>query len=433
MNKMKYKEILTAGIGSGLEYYDFLIFGFFAPIFAPLFFPVDNHFLAVLWGYLAFAIGFISRPIGGIIFGHIGDRTGRKAALSYSILFMGFGTLLIGILPTYEQIGILAPILLILARIAQGISIGGEFAGGTIFSVEHGKTANRPGFAGGLVLFGAMGGTLAASIANYIYTISPLMSWRYPFILGFFISVIGLYIRKGIVETEAFEEVKNNNKIQQYPVITGIKKYPKRITYIAMLNWFGVSIFITYWIFMPTYLKKVLPSISANLIDLSIPLSIFVCMLTVLVTGHISDNKIHRSTIIKIAVPSLAIFLFTMYFNLYYLTLTTFLMCQFIFAILNGMWASAVRTYTVEIITDIEIRYSSYAFANNLGEILGGFTPLIATILISMKNGNIMVGIFISSIGMLALFAIHQISKLISQEKDLSLQNFTFNKLSHGT
>ena len=160
VNKLKYKEILASSVGSGLEYYDFLIFGFFSPIFAPLFFPAENIFLSVLWGYAAFAVGFIARPIGGVIFGHIGDRKGRKAALSSSIFFMGFSTLLIGVLPTYDSIGIIAPILLIIARIIQGISIGGEFAGGTVFSVEHGSSANRTGFAGGIVVFGAMSGTL---------------------------------------------------------------------------------------------------------------------------------------------------------------------------------------------------------------------------------------------------------------------------------
>ncbi|NQY44001.1 MAG: MFS transporter, partial [Legionellales bacterium] len=411
MSKMKYKEIFTAGIGSGLEYYDFIIFGFFAPIFAPLFFPADNQFLAVLWGYSAFAVGFIFRPIGGVLFGHIGDRLGRKSALSYSILFMGLGTLLIGILPTYNQIGILAPILLILARIIQGISIGGEFAGGKIFSVEHGSIVNRKGFAGALVIFGAMGGTLSASVANYVYTISPWMSWRLPFIIGFLISIVGLYIRKRIMETDAFENVKANNKIRKYPIVDGIKKYPKLIAGTTILSWFGVAVFVSYWIFLPSYLKTILPEINPAIIDLSVPISIFICMLTVLVVGHITDGSVKRSTIIKIFVPSLAFFLLYTYSNLHNLTLTSFLISQFIFGILNGAWASAMGTYTVEILDDIEIRYSSYAFSTNLGEILGGLTPLIATILISTYHSSFL-GAFICSVGMLALFAICKISKI---------------------
>ena len=432
MNRMKYREILTAGIGSGLEYYDFLIFGFFAPTFAPLFFPADNKFLAIIWGYSAFAIGFIFRPIGGVLFGHIGDRQGRKSALSYSILFMGFGTLLIGILPTYNQIGILAPILLILARIIQGISIGGEFAGGTIFSVEHGKSVNRTGLAGGLVLAGAMSGTLLASVANYVTTFSISISWRYPFILGFIISIIGLYIRKKIVETDVFENAKKNNRIHRYPIINGLKKYPKHIFYIALLSWIGVCIFITHWIFLPSYLKTIFPEINGAIIDASVPVSILICMMVVIYTGHLSDFKVKRSLFLKISAPSMGIFMFIMYYNIFSLSLYTFLLCQLIFAVLNGMWASAVRTYTVEVFSDVEVRYSSYAFANNMGEILGGLTPLIATILINSYNSPQSIGVFILTVAMIALYCIYKVVNKHEKKAYIKVNKPSFDKLSFG-
>jgi MFS transporter, MHS family, proline/betaine transporter len=196
------KALLASTIGTTLEFYDFTLFGFLAPIFSASFFPNEDPFLSTLYGYTAFMVGYLFKPLGAILWGHIGDRHGRRIALCTSLYLMGFSTLLMGILPTYGQIGIMAPLLLVLARIVQGLSEGGELAGGLLFTLEHTHTQYK-GFAGGLFNGICTSGILLGSLAGYICSLDcmPTWTWRIPFLLGFLIVLVGIYIRKKITET----------------------------------------------------------------------------------------------------------------------------------------------------------------------------------------------------------------------------------------
>ncbi len=414
MSKIKYREIFSCSIGSGLEYYDFIVFGFFATSFAPLFFPSESIFLSTLWGYTAFAVGFIFRPIGGVIFGHIGDRLGRKIALSSSIILMGLATLLIGILPTYNSIGMIAPLLLVFARIIQGISAGGEFPGGAVFVLEH-SNKNSKGFSLSIVVTGTMFGTLLASIVSYLSTAFN-MSWRVPFILGFLISIIGLYIRNKVEETAPFINMKNSNSITKYPIINGIKKFPMRIMWIAIATWFSFCAFVIQVIYLPSYIKSTSVPISHETIDLSVILVVIISIIVSPIAGYISD-KVKKEIMITLVIMLQSILLLVTYRYLYELNTQFFLLSQLMYAILNGALSAPLMYFLVESITDTSVKYSSYALANSIGAILSGCCPLIATTLINIKNGNYLLGNFVMILGVLAIFSIHKINCLIKRKE----------------
>ncbi|NQY42025.1 MAG: MFS transporter [Legionellales bacterium] len=413
MNKMKYREIFSSSIGSGLEFYDFIIFGFFASTFAPLFFPAENIFLSTLWSYTAFAIGFIFRPLGGLLFGHMGDRLGRKSALSSSIILMGFSTLLIGILPTYEQIGVLAPLLLVLARIMQGISAGGESPGGMIFALEH-SPSNKKGFAASLVLAGLMSGTLLATIISYVSSIFPAMSWRIPFILGFFVAFLGRYIRNKSDETSAYEQAKQNKQLVRYPILSGLKRYPKNILLIAIASSFSFCAFVVHCIYLPSYLKttSLLP-ISNETIDLSIIFVVIVSVVTAPVVGYMSD-RIGKAKIAKKVIVAMSVFLFIFYSNLNNMNENMFLWGQFIYAILNGSLVASLTVFLIESISDTSVKYSSYSFASGLGVILSGFFPMLAATIMSMEYGGLLLGLCLFIVGVVTFIALSDLQKLRS-------------------
>ncbi|NQY31481.1 MAG: MFS transporter, partial [Flavobacteriaceae bacterium] len=323
-----------------------------------------------------------------------------------SIILMGFSTLLIGILPTYEQIGVLAPLLLVLARIMQGISAGGESPGGMIFALEH-SPSNKKGFALSLVLAGTMSGTLLATTISYIASLVPEMSWRIPFILGFFVAFLGRYIRNKSDETSAYEQAKQNKQLVRYPILSGLKRYPKNILLIAIASSFSFCAFVVHCIYLPSYLKttSLLP-ISNETIDLSIIFVVIVSVVTAPVVGYMSD-RIGKANIAKAITIMMSTFLFTMYVNLGYMSQNIFLLSQFIYAILNGSLVASLTVFLIESISDTSVKYSSYSFASGVGVILTGFSPMIATTFMSLENGGLLLGGFICLLGVLTIASVY--------------------------
>jgi MFS transporter, MHS family, shikimate and dehydroshikimate transport protein len=201
-------------VGALLEWYDFYAFATAsAVVFGPLFFPSDDEVLSTMASFAAFASGFVARPIGGLIFGDIGDRIGRKASLIATLVIIGSGTFLIGFLPTFAMAGIWAPILLIILRVAQGIGLGGEYAGASLIIIEHAPIARR-GFWGSLPQASSPGGLLLSSLVFGLVSMLPPTAfiswgWRVPFLLSVVMLVVGLYVRLHIAETPEFEAIRD--------------------------------------------------------------------------------------------------------------------------------------------------------------------------------------------------------------------------------
>jgi MFS family permease len=221
-------------IGTAIEWYDFFIYGTAsALIFPKLFFPSVDPTAATLLSFSTFALAFMVRPIGGLIFGHFGDRIGRKALLVTTVLLMGTATTLIGLLPTYAAIGVAAPLLLVVLRVLQGISVGGEYGGAVLMAVEHAEPGKR-GYYGSWVQMGSPAGLILANAAFLSVTQLPedaLLSWgwRIPFLLGSILLVVGVVIRLRITESPRFEEVRQQGDIAKVPALVVLRDYPGRV------------------------------------------------------------------------------------------------------------------------------------------------------------------------------------------------------------
>ncbi|MBB3973338.1 MFS transporter [Hansschlegelia beijingensis] len=249
----KMRRIVWASVlGTVVEWYDFLIYGTAAAlVFNKLFFPTMDPVAGTLAAFAAYAVGFVARPLGGAIFGHFGDRLGRKAMLTLTMLIMGVGTFLIGCLPTYDHIGIWAPILLVALRLMQGIGIGGEWGGAVLMVIEHAPEKKR-GFYGSLVQVGFPAG-VALSTATFLgLSMLPQdqflsWGWRLPFLFSVILIGVGLFVRLKLVETPAFAQVKQTEKVARMPILEVIMGQPK-----TFLTAVGLKISEVAWVYVLT-------------------------------------------------------------------------------------------------------------------------------------------------------------------------------------
>lgn len=222
----------ASAIGTAAEYYDFFAYGTAAVLFfGQLFFPSADPLVSTLAAFATYAVGFLARPLGGIVFGHIGDKVGRKKALVITILIVGLGTFCIGLLPTYEKIGFWAPVLLILIRVLQGFGVGGEQAGAVLMTAEYSRPERR-GFFASWVQIGAPLGFLlpSALFALLNYQLSPQQmldwGWRIPFLISLLLVIVGLFIRLRIDESPVFAEIRQTKAVESQPVLEVIRRYP---------------------------------------------------------------------------------------------------------------------------------------------------------------------------------------------------------------
>lgn len=262
MIKEQYKIVGLTAIGGALEFYDFTIYALFAPYISQHFFSNGNQFIGLINTFAIFALGYFARPLGGIVFGHLGDKFGRKYAFSLAIFMMATATLLMGCLPPYASIGIAAPIILIILRLIQGFSVGGEIPGATVFTIEH-VPSNKRGFAIGFVFMCiTLGNTLGAGMGFILTTLlnsEQMMAWgwRIPFIVGFFLGIISYIIRKKSTETPVFMAMLAENKLHRVPFFGMLKLSPIKLLSAFLLTAVTSSI-ISLFLYLPTYLSSML-------------------------------------------------------------------------------------------------------------------------------------------------------------------------------
>lgn len=390
---LKSKKIIFAGIfGNALEWYDFTIYAFFAPVFAELFFPAHDPFVSLLMTFSVFALGFLVRPIGAIFFGYLGDHLGRRKALIVSIIVMSMPTLLLGLIPTYAVIGIAAPVLLTLLRIMQGTAVSGELTSAATFLIEHAGQRRR-GLAGSLVMCSAftgitLGSALAASItglANHQQLLA--WGWRLPFVFGGVIGLIGLIIRLQTVETNLFQRTK----IHHHPETASIRKHFCNIlrhksVWLAILltcimavgNWFFIGYFNTFLI------KSVgLPIKGVMLINF---LSLGFLTLLLPCVGIISDN-LGRKPLLRTGMIGFIILSYPIFWLLNHGSLGTALLGELLFAIILSCITATIPTALAELF-HVHTRNSGMALGYNISlAIFGGTAPLVAISLV-FRTGN---------------------------------------------
>lgn len=252
------RAITAATVGNILDWYDWGVYGFFTPFFAPLFFPTGSAATAVMLSFATFAVGFLMRPLGAIICGHLGDKYGRRDVLAGTIIVMGLGALVIGVLPPYAVIGLAAPIILLIARLVQGLATGGEFGGSSAFMVEF-AGRNRRGFAGGMVAVGiALGYLLASLMATVLTRVLDdsqitAWGWRVPFLAGALLAILGIYLRLKVTETPIFQRIEDRQRQARSAVIESARSHYKKMILTITMCLNGTVAFYLWIVYMPTY------------------------------------------------------------------------------------------------------------------------------------------------------------------------------------
>jgi len=411
------KTLCTSIFGGALEFYVFQLFGFFAPILGKLFFPSDNHIVSTLFGFGLFAVGFLTRPLGGIIFGYIGDHFGRKISLYSSLILMGTTTLLIGLMPSYEQIGIVAPLLILSLRLLQGISVGGELPGGLVFAIEH-ANPKYTGFVGGSLEAGYSGGTVLGALSGLIYSLPgmPDWSWRMFFIFGFVLSLIGLYIRKFSLETPEFNSIRN--KTEKAPLITGIKRDPKLFLLAILISSFaGVVLFLNE-IFMPYFLKQ-LPFMSDSFSRFCGTASCC-CYIPLLPLVGLYSDKVGRLKPMAIGAVLIMIFMGVMLSCSHLLNRYSVFFIYIAIGSSITMLSAPLQTFIAELF-DKKIRCSCFSFCQNVGlGVFGGLTPMVATIIVAKPMGHLLLAICVVSWGIVALIAMSKLKNINYKKNEVT-------------
>lgn len=411
---LAYRVIAACSFGTILEWYDFSIYAYLAPILAPLFFPHKDRLISIALAYSVFAIGFFVRPLGAILFGHFGDRIGRKKVLVYSMLLIAASTTSIGLLPTYAQIGKLAPILLIIFRILQGVTIGGEVIGAGSFVIESTHNA-RTGFATSLIFASSGVGMLLSSITVSIVTFFLAPSelsdwgWRLPFLLAAITGIVGYYLRKNISESPQYKRFQKSGRTLKFPLAAASKNFKMEMLLTPVL--YILSAMFTYLIFvyMPVYASKTigLPFSKTMLVNTAA----LTCMVILVpVFGYYSDIFCRRRILL---IGSIALLLFTL--PLYILIargdLVDLIVAQSLLVLFGSAYQGAI-TKTVLEMFPIGVRCSAAGFGYNLTfSLFGGTAPMIAVYLITKLNTNLAPGLYMTLGAFISLIAVLKLNK----------------------
>ena len=409
MNPQKPLRTVAAGaIGNILEWYDFAIYGYFAAAIGKTFFPREDHVAQVLAAFGIFAVGYLMRPLGGVIVGHIGDRLGRRAALSVSVAAMAIPTFLVGVLPGYEVLGELAPILLTVLRVVQGLSIGGEYTTSIVFLVEHARP-DRRGLIGAMASFGATGGMLLGSATGAVLAASmPVEAlnewgWRIPFLLGLLVGLAGFLLRRHVADTLP------QHTGGRPPLIETVRHHGTLLARLAGLSVFLAVSFYLVFLYVVDWLQYadgIAPAraLSINTASMLAILPVIVCM------GWLSDRIGRKPVMLAGAVIGL-IGSWPLFWLMHHESTLLIMAAQFGFVLAIGMFGAVLPVIMVEL-TPPSVRCTAIALGYNvpLG-IIGGLTPLAATWLVH-RTGNDLSPAYM----LMAASAVARITLLLSKE-----------------
>jgi MHS family proline/betaine transporter-like MFS transporter len=382
-------RLIAAGtVGNVMEWYDFAVYGYFAATIGQHFFPSDDATTSLIAAFGAFAAGFLMRPLGGAIFGHIGDRVGRKAALTISVLAMAIPTFLIGLLPGYATLGPLAAVLLVLLRMIQGLSVGGEYTTSIVFLVE-GAGRRRHGFAGSWSGFGAIGGILLGSAVGALVTVTcseeavHRWAWRLPFLLGLVVGLAGLYIREHIPELHQPAQHARGRS----PVWEALRSQPRAVLRIALLNVINAIGFYIAFVFLVTYMQTAGGLTEAAALEIN-TLNMVALLAMIPLSGWLSD-QVGRKPLLIAGIGGLLVLSWPLFWALHHPSASWSFVGQFGFAVFIGLFGGVIPVTMVEA-TPRALRCSAIAIGYNvcLG-VLGGLAPLLATWLIQRTHDDL--------------------------------------------
>lgn len=403
------KVVISGMIGNALEWYDFALYGHFVMILSKLFFPTTDPYMATLATYAAFAAGFIMRPIGAIVFGYIGDKYGRRTSLSASILMMAIPTACIGLLPTYESIGIWAPILLVIIRLLQGASIGGEFSGCIAFLVEYSPMKKRALVGSASMVSLCAGMLLGSIVATSVSKLMPEAAfeswgWRVPFLLGMLIGLVGIYVRLSLHESPVYLEAKEHNKLSKQPLREVIRTYSKELL-VAIGMYLMVTVpFYTFTIFVKNLMSANLGYSYSDSLMVNL-LSITLAMFLMPFSAWLSDQY-GRKPVMLYTTYAMIVLIYPIFWLLTSGGYEQALMSQLIFAVLVGMYMGPVPAALVELFPT-RVRFTGVALSYNISAgIFGGSAPLMGTWLIQQTGRTDAVAMYIIVFALITLVSL---------------------------
>jgi metabolite-proton symporter len=404
------RATMASVVGTTIEWYDFFLYGTAAAlVFPQLFFPGQNAFAGVLAAFATQFVGFVARPVGAAIFGHYGDRIGRKTTLMATLFLMAFGTVLIGLLPTYESIGIAAPIILVILRIIQGIGVGGEWGGSVLLSMEWGHVERR----GISASWPQMGVPIGLVLSTGVVRITSGMTgtegfvaygWRIPFILSILLIGVGLFVRLRVIESPEFEAVRKSNKVVKAPLVEVFKRQPKEVLLTALVRTSEQAPFYLFITFVLTYTSKQLKLNSNSILDFTL-IAAALGLISIPLFGRLSD-RFGRRRVYGVGIVLTAAYAFP-YFGLLNTRDGLLVAIAIVLSLMFHDIQYGPQAALIAESFDADIRYTGAGMGYQLASIVaGGPAPLIAAALLSATGESTAISIYIiicCAISMLAL------------------------------
>jgi metabolite-proton symporter len=403
------KAVIAATVGTTIEWYDFFIYGTAAGlVFPKLFFPNEAPLVGTLAAFSTYFIGFVGRPIGAAIFGHYGDRIGRKATLISTLLLMGIATMLVGLVPGYASIGIWGAVILTVLRTLQGIGVGGEWGGSVLISMEWSRGHARRGLIASWPQFGVPSGLFLSNLVLLGFSAWSgadflAWGWRVPFLLSIVLVGIGLWIRIGILETPVFKQLVETKKIEKTPIVEVIRKQPREIILSALLRMAEQAPFYIFTAFIFAYGTGTL-KMSRELILTAVLVASCLSFVTIPLSGHISD-RIGRRKMYLIGTVVTGIFGF-LYFGLLDSGAPALVFLAIVLSLIpHDMMYGPQAALIAEAFTP-RLRYSGASLGYQLASVIaGGPAPLIATALFAAYHTGYAVAIYIAACAIVSVIS----------------------------
>ncbi|WP_440168304.1 MFS transporter [Arthrobacter sp. SAFR-044] len=404
------RATVASVVGTTIEWYDFFLYGTAAAlVFPQLFFPGQVAFAGVLAAFGTQFVGFVARPIGAAIFGHFGDRIGRKTTLMATLFLMAFGTVLIGCLPTYQSIGVAAPVLLVLLRIIQGIGVGGEWGGSVLLSMEWGDQ-NRRGLSASWPQIGVPLGLVLSTGVVRITTAATgtdgfaAYGWRIPFILSIILIGVGLFVRLRVIESPEFDEVRKSNKVVRAPIIEVIKRQPKEILLSALVRTSEQAPFYLFITFVITYATKQLKLDSNSILDDTL-IAAALGLISVPLFGRLSD-RFGRRRVYGTGIVLTALFAFP-YFGLLNTRDSLWVGVAVVVSLILHDIQYGPQAALIAESFDTDIRYTGAGLGYQLASVIaGGPAPLIAAALLATYGNSTSISLYIILCCVIAMAAL---------------------------
>jgi metabolite-proton symporter len=417
------RAVIASTVGTTIEWYDFFLYSIVTGlVFAKLFFPQSDPLTGTLQAFVVYAVGFIARPVGAAIFGHYGDRIGRKSTLIATLMLMGLATFAVAFVPTYEQIGIWGAIILTALRFIQGVGVGGEWGGSVLLAMEWTRTDKHRGFAASWPQFGVPAGLF---LANLVVFISSELSgsafltwgWRVPFALSIVLVAVGLYIRLRILETPVFSKLVQEKKIERRPMLEVLKRQPRQIILASLARVGEQAPFYVFTAFVFTYGTQKL-QVTRDFLLAAVMCASFMSFFTIPLFGHLSD-RLGRRRIYLLGAVVTGIFGFV-YFGLLDSGNAALIFLAIVLSLVpHDMMYGPQAALIAEAFTP-RLRYSGASMGYQLASVIaGGPAPLIATALFARYGSGYAVALYIF------------VCALISVVASLMLQDYTNKDISH--